>query len=95
MAKGVLYGPLLGLEIIMKHLSIDIETYSDNDIKYGIAKYVESPNFQILLFAYAWDFDEVHVIDLACGEKIPSNIFFALNDRNAEKGRGGRGGVRL
>ena len=52
----------------MKHLSIDIETYSDNDIKCGVAKYVESQNFQILLIAYAWDFGEVRVVDLARGE---------------------------
>lgn len=69
----------------MKHLSIDLETYSDIDIKYGVAKYVESPNFQILLFAYACDFGEVHVVDMARGEKIPSNIFFALNERDVIK----------
>ena len=69
----------------MRHLSIDLETYSENDIKCGVAKYVECPRFQILLFAYACDFGEVHVVDLARGEKIPSNIFFALNDRNVVK----------
>lgn len=69
----------------MRHLSVDLETYSENDIKCGVAKYVECPRFQILLFAYACDFGEVHVVDLARGEKIPSNIFFALNDRNVVK----------
>ena len=64
----------------MRHLSIDLETYSENDIKLGIAKYVESPKFEILLFAYAWDFGEVHVVDLACGEEIPADVIEALTD---------------
>ncbi len=63
----------------MKHLSIDIETYSSVDItKSGLYKYVQSPDFQILLFAYSVDFGEVHIIDLACGEKIPQEIELAL-----------------
>ena len=37
----------------MKHLSIDIETYSETDIKLGIAKYTQDPAFEVLLFAYA------------------------------------------
>ena len=51
----------------MRHLSIDLETYSENDIKLGTPKYVECPNFKILLFAYAWGFGDVHVVDLARG----------------------------
>lgn len=62
----------------MKHLSIDLETYSDNDIKCGVAKYVESQNFQILLIAYAWDFGEVRVVDLARGESVPCDFISAL-----------------
>lgn len=69
----------------MRHLSIDLETYSENDIKLGIAKYVECPNFKILLFAYAWDFGEVHVVDLARGEEVPSEIIDALTDPSVTK----------
>lgn len=51
----------------MKTLSIDIETYSDVPLqKTGVYRYVESPNFEILLFAYSADNQPVQVIDLAC-----------------------------
>ena len=54
----------------MKTLSIDIETYSDVPLqKTGVYRYVESPNFEILLFAYSVDSQPVQVIDLACGEQ--------------------------
>lgn len=57
----------------MKRLSIDIETHSDIDLsKCGVYKYVESPNFEILLFGYSVDGGPVKVVDLACGEKIPT-----------------------
>lgn len=64
----------------MRHLSIDLETYSENDIKLGISKYVECPNFKILLFAYAWDFGEVRVVDLARGEEVPTDVIDSLTD---------------
>ena len=69
----------------MRHLSIDLETYSENDIKLGIPKYVECPNFKILLFAYAWDFGEVHVVDLARGEDVPVDVIDALTDPEVTK----------
>lgn len=69
----------------MRHLSIDLETYSENDIKLGTPKYVECPNFKILLFAYAWDFGDVHVVDLARGEKVPANVIDALTDPEVTK----------
>ena len=48
----------------MRHLSIDIETYSSVDIgSGGLYKYVQSPDFEILLFAYAIDERPVSVID--------------------------------
>lgn len=58
----------------MRHLNIDIETYSPNDISFGVYKYCESEEFEILLFSYAYDFGEVHVVDLASGEKIPDEV---------------------
>lgn len=69
----------------MRHLSMDLETYSENDIKLGVSKYVECPNFKILLFAYAWDFGEVHVVDLACGEEVPTDVIDALTDPEVTK----------
>ena len=65
----------------MKTLSIDIETYSDVPLqKTGVYRYVESPDFEILLFAYSVDNQPVQVIDLACGEQIPKEILLALED---------------
>lgn len=66
----------------MRHLNIDIETYSPNDISFGVYKYCESEEFEILLFSYAYDFGEVHVIDLSSGEKIPDEVIKDL--RNPE-----------
>lgn len=62
----------------MRHLNIDIETYSPNDISFGVYKYCESEEFEILLFSYAYDFGEVHVIDLSSGEKIPDDVVLDL-----------------
>ena len=63
----------------MQKLSIDIETYSDVDlIKCGVYKYADSPNFEILLFAYSVDDGEVEIIDLANGEQLPAEIVDAL-----------------
>lgn len=65
----------------MNHLSIDIETRSSVDIKSaGAYKYAQSPDFQILLFAYQWNDMEVQIIDLANGEVIPDWIIKALAD---------------
>lgn len=65
----------------MKEISIDIETFSSIDlIKSGVYRYCESPDFEILLFAYSTDGGEVQVIDLAYGEKIPPAIISALSD---------------
>lgn len=63
----------------MEHLSIDIETYSSVDIKKsGLYKYVQSDDFQVLLFAYSVDGGEVQIIDLINGEEIPFNIKIAM-----------------
>ncbi|MFR2774413.1 MAG: DNA polymerase [Anaerostipes sp.] len=65
----------------MKTLSIDIETYSDVQLpKTGVYRYCESPNFEILLFAYSIDSQPVQVVDLACGESIPEEIIAAFED---------------
>ncbi len=70
----------------MKTLSIDIETYSDVPLqKTGVYRYVESSNFEILLFAYSADSQPVRVIDLACGEQIPKEVLLALEDESVIK----------
>lgn len=70
----------------MRHLSIDIETFSSVDLKKaGLYKYVQSPDFMILLFAYSFDSEPVKVVDLAQGECIPPEVLFALADPNVIK----------
>ena len=70
----------------IKSLSIDLETYSDIDLsKCGVYKYTESDNFEILLFAYSVNHEEVKVVDLAQGEKIPIEIIKALVDDEVTK----------
>jgi len=70
----------------MKNLSIDLETYSSADIgKTGVYRYVESPDFEILLFGYSVDGTPPQVVDLACGERIPEDILAALDDPSVTK----------
>lgn len=67
-------------------LAIDIETYSDVDlVRSGVYAYTTSPKFEILLFAYSFDDDEVKVIDLATGETLPNEIIVALEDEKIIK----------
>lgn len=70
----------------IKELSIDLETFSDVDIKKGgVYKYAESPNFEILLFAVSVNSDPVIVYDLACGETLPEELLDALVDESVTK----------
>ena len=70
----------------MRHLSIDIETFSSVDIsKSGLYKYVQSADFQILLFAFAFDGQPVQIVDLARGEQLPPEIVAALQDPDVIK----------
>lgn len=65
----------------MKSLSIDIETFSSIDLsKSGVYRYVESSDFEILLFAYSIDGSTPKVVDLASSETIPAEIISALKD---------------
>lgn len=72
---------------LIKSLSIDIETYAgDCDLsKCGVYKYAESKDFEILLFGYSVNDEEVKVVDLAGGEQIPPAILIALKDDNVIK----------
>ncbi|QAA31225.1 DNA polymerase [Clostridium manihotivorum] len=70
----------------MNTLAIDVETYSSVDIKVsGAYKYCESPDFEILLFAYAFNDEPVQIIDLAQGEFIPDEVEAALQNPNIIK----------
>ena len=70
----------------MNTLSIDIETYSDIDLKKcGVYRYASSPNADLLLFGYSIDNGPVEVIDVAQGEKIPEYILKALSDNGVTK----------
>ena len=69
----------------MRTLHIDLETYSSVSIKSGLYKYVQSPDFEILLFAYSYDYEPVKIIDCAQGEQIPARIIADLNDPTVNK----------
>ena len=63
----------------MRHMSIDIETYSSVSIRdAGLYKYVQSGDFKVLLFAYSFDGEYPKIIDLAQGEHIPLDVQIAL-----------------
>ena len=62
-------------------MGIDIETYSSAPLpKCGVYRYCDAPDFEILLFSYAFDDEPVQSIDLASGETLPQNIISALED---------------
>lgn len=64
----------------MHRLSIDLETYSSVPInKAGAFRYVDSDDFEILLFAYSLDNGPVQCIDVACGEEVPAWLVEALH----------------
>lgn len=68
----------------MRSLHIDLETYSSIDLKScGVYKYVESEDFEILLFAYAFDDEPVRIIDLTQEDnRIPDEVYAAIRDEN-------------
>ena len=64
----------------MHNLSIDLETFSSEPIaKTGLYKYVQSRDFQVLLFAYSLDNAPVQVLDLT-REELPEWLKAALYD---------------
>lgn len=70
----------------MKNLSIDLETYSSADLaKTGVYRYVESQDFEVLLFGYSADGGEVQVVDLTAGEELPEDVLSAISDPNVTK----------
>lgn len=67
-------------------LAIDIETFSDVDLlKCGVYAYADSPAFEVLLFAWAFDGEETRIADLAQGEMIPAEVEAAILDNGVTK----------
>ena len=67
-------------------MGIDIETYSSAPLpKCGVYRYCDAPDFEILLFSYAFDDAPVQTVDLACGETLPKEVLLALEDQNVLK----------
>ena len=62
-------------------LGIDIETYSPVPLsRTGVYRYVDSDEFEILLFSYAYDDGPVYTIDLASGERLPNDVLADLEE---------------
>lgn len=67
-------------------MGIDIETYSSAPLpKCGVYRYCDAPDFEILLFSYAFDDEPVQTIDLASGETLPKEVISALEAPNIIK----------
>ena len=67
-------------------MGIDIETYSSAPLpKCGVYRYCDAPDFEILLFSYAFDDEPVQTIDLASSETLPKEAISALRDPNIIK----------
>ena len=67
-------------------LEIDIETFSSEPLpKCGVYRYSDAPDFELLLFSYAYDDEPVQTVDLACGERLPPDVLAALDDPGIHK----------
>ena len=70
----------------IKTLSIDIETFSSEDLaKAGVYRYAEAPDFRILLFGYSVNEGPVQVEDISSGGTLPMDLLRALTDPSVEK----------
>jgi len=70
----------------MTEIGIDIETYSSYDLATcGVYRYVEAPDFTILLFGYCVDGGPVHCVDFASNEQLPDDIRRGLTDPTVTK----------
>jgi DNA polymerase len=70
----------------VKTLSIDVETFSSIDLKKsGMYKYVEAPDFEIMLFAFSRDGEEPKCVDLTALEEIPQDVVDAIFDSSVLK----------
>ena len=70
----------------MPNLSIDIETFSSEDLtRSGVYRYAEAPDFRVLLFGCRADDGPVAVVDLESGEALPASVLQALLDDSVVK----------
>lgn len=71
----------MSLQTSSRELAIDIETYSSYNLRdVGVYRYVEAPDFEILLFAYSFDDGPVTVVDLTEDNMLPHKVMDALED---------------
>ena len=62
-------------------MGLDLETYSSAPLpRCGVYRYCDAPDFEILLFSYAFDDEPVKTVDLASGEPLPQEVISALED---------------
>lgn len=62
-------------------MGLDLETYSSAPLpRCGVYRYCDAPDFEILLFSYAFDDAPIETIDLASGEELPKEVISALED---------------
>ena len=62
-------------------MGLDLETYSSAPLpKCGVYRYCDAPDFEILLFSYAFDDEPIQTIDLASGDVLPQEVISALED---------------
>ena len=67
-------------------MGLDLETYSSAPLpRCGVYRYCDAPDFEILLFSYAFDDEPVKTVDLASGETLPKEVISALEDPNIIK----------
>lgn len=72
--------------VMVRDLFIDVETFSSVDLKScGAYKYIESPDFEILLIGYAFDDGPVKTIDFAQGDEYPVEFLKAMRDPECRK----------
>ena len=69
----------------MQTLSLDIETYSPQDLsKVGVYKYAEK-DCEVMLVAFAFDDGPVRIVDLAQGEHLPFHLVASLSNSQVLK----------
>lgn len=77
-AAGSCHEGVIHMKLI---LGIDIETYSPVPLsKTGVYRYVDSDEFEILLFSFAYDDGPVHTVDLASGECLSDSVLADLEN---------------
>lgn len=64
-------------------IDIDLETFSSVDIKYGVYRYTDSPDFDILFLSYSIDFGAIQTIDLTI-EEFPQELKDWIINQKAE-----------